>query len=149
MNVVLLEKIKNLGMLGDIVKVANGYARNFLIPTKKAAFATEENIKKVEQNRIQLEAKAAEVMDEATRQANKINEVTLIINVLASEEGSLYGSVGAAEIETALRDKSIEINKRDIVMPEGLIRTTGDFVVDIRLHSDVTAQLKVQIVPNK
>ncbi|KTD30416.1 MULTISPECIES: 50S ribosomal protein L9 [Legionella] len=149
MEVILLEKIRRLGDLGDKVEVKAGYGRNFLIPQNKAVFATEENTKLFEARRAELEKKAKQAFAAAEQRAAKLNDTTVIISAMASDEGKLYGSVSASEIKDALLAKSIEVSKREIVMPNGPIHSVGDFTVEIHLHSDVIANLQVQVVPAK
>ncbi|MDI9819441.1 MULTISPECIES: 50S ribosomal protein L9 [unclassified Legionella] len=149
MEVILLEKIRNLGNLGDKVNVKAGYGRNFLIPQSKAVFATDENIKRFEERRAELEKKAQQTLTQAEQRAAKLNDTTVAISAMASEEGKLYGSVGPNEIRDALKAKSIEVSKREIVMPEGPIHSVGDYAVEIHVHTDVIATLQVQIVAAK
>lgn len=149
MQVILLEKIKNLGNLGDKVDVKSGYGRNYLLPQNKAVFATEKNIQRFEERRADLEKKAQQAFAHAEQRAAKLNDTTVVIAAMASDEGKLYGSVSTNEIRDALHAKSIEIVKREIVMPEGPIHSIGDFTVEVHLHSDVIATLKVQVVPSK
>lgn len=149
MEVILLEKVRNLGNLGDKVNVKAGYGRNFLIPQSKAVFATEKNIELFEQRRAELEKKAQQSLAAAEQRAAKLNDVTIVISAMASDEGKLYGSVGPNEVKDALVAKSIEVSKREIVMPEGPIHSIGDYVVEIHVHSDVIANLQVQIVSAK
>ncbi|WED44411.1 50S ribosomal protein L9 [Legionella cardiaca] len=149
MEVILLEKIRNLGNLGDKVNVKAGYGRNYLIPQSKAVFATEENVKRFEERRADLEKKAQQSLANAEQRAAKLNDVTIVISAMASDEGKLYGSVGPNEVKDALKAKSIEVSKREIVMPEGPIHSIGDYVVEIHVHSDVIANLQIQIVPAK
>lgn len=146
MQVILLEKVKNLGNLGDKVNVKPGYGRNFLIPQSKAVFATDKNVEMFELRRSELEKKALQMFASAEQRAAKLNDVTVVITAQASDEGKLYGSVGPNEIKDALLAKSIEISKREIVMPEGPLHSVGQFTVDIHVHSDVIAQLCVEIV---
>ena len=147
MKVILTEKVKNLGNLGDIVSVKSGYGRNFLIPQSKAVFATESNIEQFEARRAELVKKAQQAQANAEQRAAKLNDVTLVIEAMASDEGKLYGSVGPNEVRDALAARSINIEKREIVMHEGPIHSIGDYVVEIVLHSDVSANLQIQIVP--
>lgn len=149
MQVILLEKVRNLGNLGDKVNVKPGYGRNFLIPQSKAVFATEKNIELFEQRRSELEKKALQLFASAEQRAAKLNDVTVVVSAQASDEGRLYGSVGPNEIRDALAAKSIEVSKREIVMPEGPLHSVGQFVVHIHVHSDVIAHLQVEIVPTK
>ncbi len=149
MDVILLEKIRNLGNLGDKVAVKPGYGRNFLIPQNKAVFATKENTERFEQRRGELEKKAQQSLSAAEQRAAKLSDTTVVISAMASEEGKLYGSVGANEIKEALLAKSIEVSKREIVMPEGPIHSVGEFTVEIHLHSDVIAILQIEVVSAK
>jgi large subunit ribosomal protein L9 len=146
MEVILLEKIRNLGALGDKVVVKPGYGRNFLIPKNKAVFATAANIEQFEKRRAELEKKAQQVLAAAEQQAAKLSDITLQISSMASDEGKLYGSVGVNEIADALKARSIEIHKREISLPEGPLHSVGSYVVHIQLHSDVVANVQVEIV---
>lgn len=149
MEVILLEKVKNLGNLGDKVAVKPGYARNFLIPQSKAVFANASNVVRFEERRADLEKKEQQSLNEAEQRAAKFNDITLEIAALASDEGRLYGSVGAGEIQEALAAKSLEVNKKEIVLPEGAIHAVGEYCVEIHVHSDVVARLQVQVVPSR
>ncbi|KTD73386.1 50S ribosomal protein L9 [Legionella tucsonensis] len=149
MEVILLEKVRNLGSLGDKVNVKAGYGRNFLIPQNKAVFATPKNIELFEQRRVELEKKAQQALATAEQRAAKLNDTTLVINAMASDEGKLYGSVGVNEIKDALTEKGVDVIKREIVMPEGPLHSIGNFEVEIHVHSDVIAKLNVEIVPSK
>lgn len=149
MQVILLEKIKNLGVLGDKVVVKSGYGRNYLIPQKKAVFATEENIVLFEKKRAEFEKKAAKSLAEAEKRAATLNNVTIVIKAQASDEGKLYGSIGVSEICAALLDKSHKVAKREIVMHEGAFQSTGQYSVDIQVHSDVVATVQVEVVAAK
>lgn len=149
MEVILLEKVRNLGNLGDKVKVKPGYGRNFLIPQSKAVFATEKNISVFEERRADLEKKAQQALANAEQRAAKINDTSIVVSAMASDEGKLYGSIGPNEIFDALHAKSIEIAKREIVMPEGPIHSVGEYVVEVHVHSDVIANLQVQVVSSK
>lgn len=149
MQVILLEKVRNLGDLGDKVKVKPGYGRNFLIPQNKAVFATEKNVEVFNQRRAELEKRAKTTLANAEQRAAKFNDTSITIAAQASDEGKLYGSVGPNEIKEALQAKSIEISKREIVMPEGPIHSVGQYVIEIHVHSDVIANLQVEIVAAK
>ena len=146
MQVILLEKIRNLGQLGDKVKVKPGYGRNYLIPQNKAVFATEKNLALFNERRAELEKKAQEDLSTAEQRAAKLNILKVTLSAQASEEGKLYGSVGIHEIQDALSAQSIEVDRREIVMPEGPLHSIGQFIVEIHVHSDVIAQLQVEIV---
>lgn len=149
MEVILLEKVRNLGNLGDKVDVKAGYGRNFLIPQNKAVFATEKNTERFEQRRAELEKNAQQALAIAEQRAAKLNDITVTISAMASDEGKLYGSVGPNEIKDALVAKTVEISKREIIMPDGPIHSIGDYVVEIHVHSDVIANLQVQIISAK
>ncbi len=149
MQIILTEKIRHLGNLGDKVDVRSGYARNYLIPQKKAVMATTANLAHFEEKRAELEKKAQTSLAHAQQRAAKINDTLLVISVMASEEGKLYGSVGTHEIAEALEAKGLEICKREINMPNGAFHATGEYKVDIYLHSDVIAELQLQIVSSK
>lgn len=149
MQVILLEKIRNLGSLGDKVNVKPGYGRNFLIPQNKAVFATEENVVLFNKRRAELEKKEKASLAAAEQRAAKLNDTTITIAAQASDEGKLYGSVGAAEIQEALATKSLEVSKREIVMPEGPLHSIGEYTIEIHVHSDVIANLQVEIVSAK
>lgn len=146
MQVILLEKVKNLGNLGDKVNVKPGYGRNFLIPQNKAVFATTNNIALFEERRAELEKKAQQSIALAEQRAAKLNDVTVTISAQASDEGKLYGSVGPTEIKEALTARSIDVSKREIVMPDGALHSVGQYVVEIHVHSDVIAKLQIEIV---
>lgn len=149
MQVILLEKIRNLGALGDTVKVKPGYGRNFLIPQKKAVFATAENVKVFESKRAELEKKAAQLFAKAEERAAKLRDITLVITAQASDEGKLYGSIGVSELKEAFAAKSLEVSKREIMMPEGAFQSIGQYSVDIQVHSDLMVSVQVEIVPAK
>lgn len=129
MRVILQEKVKKLGQISDEVSVAAGYARNFLLPQQIAVVATPENRAKVAGMREALEAKAAQLLEAATLRAEKIQQLTLTIPVNAMPEGKLYGSVGAEEIVNALRAAGHEADKKEVVLPEGPLKTIGEFKV--------------------
>jgi large subunit ribosomal protein L9 len=145
MQVILLEKIRNLGNLGENVAVKNGYGRNYLIPKGKAVFATAKNIEAFEERRAELEKKAKKVLGEAEKRASELNDITLELAVQASEEGKLYGSISVNEIADALAERSIEVSKREVNLPDGPIHSTGEYVVEVQLHSDVVAKLSVNV----
>lgn len=149
MQVILLEKVRNLGSLGDSVNVKPGYGRNYLIPQNKAVFATEKNIELFNERRAELEKKAKASLSAAEQRAAKLNDTTIIIASQASDEGKLYGSVGPNEIKEALVLKDLEVSKREIVMPEGPFHSVGQYIVEIHVHSDVIAKLQVEIIAAK
>lgn len=149
MQVILLEKVRNLGNLGDFIDVKPGYGRNFLIPQNKAVFATAENKAMFEKRRAELEKNAATAFAKAQERASKLNDLTVVIAAQASDEGKLYGSVGIAEIVDAVKEKKFEICKREIQMPNGPIYSIGDYEIEVILHSDVIANLKLSVVAAK
>jgi large subunit ribosomal protein L9 len=149
MEVILLEKIRNLGDLGDRIQVKSGFGRNYLIPHGKAVFANEANVESFELKRAEFEKKAAQTLASAEQRAAKINDVTITIEAMASEEGKLYGSVGVNEIKEALEAREVEVDKREIVLSEGPFHSIGEFDVAIHLHSDVTANLRCEIIQAK
>ena len=146
MNVILMERVTNLGDLGEEVIVLNGYARNFLLPQGKAVRATEENRGVFEAKRSELEASAVERLSEAEQRAHRLEDCSVNIVALTGEEGKLYGSVGTVEIVQALGDMGIEVMKSEVIMSEGAIRITGEYKVDIHLHADVTRTINVAVV---
>lgn len=146
MNIILLERISNLGHLGEEVAVKNGYARNYLIPTGKAVRANAENRKEFEGRREELERAANAKLTDANDRAAKLADRSVVIVARASEEGKLYGSVGTAEIARALSDSILPVAKAEVRMPEGAIRAIGEYEVDIHLYADVTQQVQVQVV---
>lgn len=149
MQVILLEKVRNLGNLGDTVNVKAGYGRNFLIPLNKAVFATPKNLEQFAARRAELEKKAKVDLANAEQRAAKLNDVTLNITAQASDEGKLYGSIGPNEIREALLARSLEASKREIVMPEGSIHSIGNYVIEVHVHSDVIANVQVEVVAAK
>lgn len=146
MNVILLERIGNLGDLGEEVVVKAGFARNFLIPKGKAVRATEENRSVFEERRAELERAANEQLGVAQERATKLEGLALTIMVRAGEEGKLYGSVGTQDIVDAVAEQGLEIAKSEVRMPEGTIRVTGEYELDLHLHTDVDVPIKVAVV---
>lgn len=150
MEVILLDKIGRLGGLGDKVKVRNGFARNYLLPLKKAVMATKENLAKFEAERAQYEAKIAAELKVAQDRADKLAQVAkLEIPAMAGDEGKLFGSVGTRDIAEAASKAGVEISKSEVRLPAGVLRTVGDFEIEIQLHADVKATVIVSIVPEK
>jgi large subunit ribosomal protein L9 len=146
MNVILLERQANLGDLGEEVSVKAGFARNFLIPQGKAVRATEENRGLFEGRRAELEQVADEHLGQARTRAEKLEGLALTIVVKAGEEGKLYGSVGTRDIAEAISKERSQVQKSEVRLPEGVIRSIGEFDVDLQLHSDVTVTVKVSVV---
>lgn len=145
MQVILLEKIRNLGDLGETVNVKSGFGRNFLIPHGKAVFATERNVELFESRRDELEAKAAKCLSEAEAVAKQLEALALQLDVLSSDEGKLYGSIGPNEVAKAIADAGVEISRKDVIMPLGAIHEVGVHQVDVQLHSDVNVTLNVTV----
>ena len=143
MEVILLEKVANLGNLGDRVTVKNGYGRNYLVPQKKAVPANEKNIAEFEARREELEKKAAEALATAQSRAEAIAAVaTLTIKANAGDEGKLFGSIGVTDIVAAASDAGVEVERREVSMPEA-IRNTGEYEITFILHSDVSQRIKL------
>ena len=147
MEVILLEKIGKLGDIGDKANVKAGFGRNFLIPQGKAVFATEKNITEFELRRAELEAQAADKLSQAKARSAKLQEIgSITISAIAGDEGKLFGSVGARELEDAIAAAGGDVTKNEISLPEGAFRQIGEFTVDIQLHSDITETLAVVIM---
>lgn len=146
MQVILMEKVVNLGNLGDIVKVKEGYARNFLIPKGKAKRATEENKKVFEARRADLERAQAEKLAEAQAKAAKLEGLMLQLPRKAGVDGRLFGSVSNIDIAEALQAQGLEVERADIRLPEGPIKQIGDVPVEIALHSDVVVKITVSVL---
>lgn len=147
MEVILLEKIMNLGTLGDRVRVRSGFGRNYLVPQGKAVSATKDNIAKFEARRSELENKAEEVLSVATKRAEAISKVgTLSIPARTSTEGKLYGSVSTTDIIDALAKLNIAVERKEIRLPSGPLRSIGEYEVAIQLHSEVVTPIRVNVV---
>ena len=147
MELILLEKVQNLGDLGDLVKVKAGFGRNYLVPQGKAAPATKENLAQFEARRAELEAAAQDKLGQAEARRAGLAEVVVEITANASEEGNLYGSIGPREIASAVSAIGHEVTKSEVVMGEGPIRTVGEFDVVVQLHADVDTIVKVIVNP--
>ncbi|MGJ0486478.1 MAG: 50S ribosomal protein L9 [Methylomicrobium sp.] len=145
MEVILLEKIANLGSLGDKVTIKAGYGRNYLIPTGKAVAATQQKIAEFEARRAELEKAAAEKLAAAQKRADAISKLKVVITHKAGDEGRLFGSVGTHNIAEAITAAGVAVEKSEIRLPHGAIRHVGEFPIDINLHSDVVVTLPVTI----
>lgn len=145
MEVILLEKIENLGSIGDKVKVRAGYGRNYLLPQGKATLATAANVAEFEARRTELEARATNARTEAEARAEKVRELKLVIRAKSGTEGKLFGSVGTVDIAEAAEAQGVEIERSEVRLAEGPIRTIGEHEVEIHLHSDVTVPLIVTV----
>ena len=147
MQVILMEKVGNLGALGDVVKVKDGFARNFLIPQGKAKRATEKNLKDFEGRRAELEKKANEQLTGAQERAAKLEGVKVDITQKAGVDGRLFGSVTNSDIAEALQKATgIEVKKADVRMPQGTLKHTGEFPLVVQLHGDVLANISVHVI---
>lgn len=147
MEVILLEKVRNLGGLGDQVKVKSGFGRNYLIPKGKAVMATKENVAKFEERRAELETKAAESLAVAQGRAEKLAALGVVTIVArAGDEGKLFGSVTASDVADAVTAAGVEIAKSEVKMPEGALRQIGEFELMVQLHTDVSQSINVQVV---
>jgi large subunit ribosomal protein L9 len=145
MEVILREHIDHLGRRGDVVKVAAGYARNYLLPRKLALPVTDANKKQIERERKNAEARELEERSQAEAFAKRIGETAISIGRRVGENDTLYGSVTSADIATALHAKGFEVDKRKITLPEPL-KALGEFTVPVKIHREVTAQVKVTVV---
>ncbi|RDE25035.1 50S ribosomal protein L9 [Motiliproteus coralliicola] len=145
MEVILLEKVGKLGGLGDKVNVKAGYGRNYLVPYGKAVPATKSNIESFEARRAELEKAAAEKLAAAEARAEKLNELELTIVAKAGDEGKLFGSIGTRDIADAIAAAGGDADKSEVRLPEGVLRSTGEYEIDVQLHSDVTAVVKLNV----
>lgn len=146
MEVILLEKVENLGNLGDKVKVRSGYGRNYLLPQGKATTATQENIEAFEARRAELEKAAADSVAAANARREKIEGATVTITAKAGDEGKLFGSVGAGEVAEALSQAAgVEVEKREVRMPSGPLRSVGEYELELHLHTDINATVIVVV----
>lgn len=147
MEVILLEKIGRLGNLGDKVSVKPGFARNFLVPNGKAVSATEKNIAKFEVRRAELEKTAAETFKTAQARAEALQNLAVTIPARAAEEGRLYGSLGTRDLAEAITSAGVNVQKSEIRLPTGAIRELGEHNIAVQLHSDISVNVKVNVVP--
>ncbi|MFO6423815.1 50S ribosomal protein L9 [Motilimonas sp. KMU-193] len=147
MDIILLDKVANLGTLGDQVSVKAGYARNFLFPQGKAVPANKANTEKFEARRAELEAKIAADLATAEQRGEKLNALeAVVISSKAGDEGKLFGSIGTRDIADAVTAAGVEVAKSEVRLPEGVLRNTGEYEIAIQVHSDVTATVKVSVV---
>jgi large subunit ribosomal protein L9 len=145
MEVILLEKIANLGNLGDKVTIKSGYGRNYLVPKGKAVAATAKKIAEFEARRAELEKAAAQKLSAAQKLGTELSRLAVVITHKAGDEGRLFGSVGTHNIAEAITAAGIAIEKHQIRLPHGAIRQIGDYAIDINLHSDVVVTLSIKI----
>jgi large subunit ribosomal protein L9 len=146
MQVILMEKVGKLGNLGDVVKVKDGYARNFLIPHGKAKRATEANLKAFESRRAELEKAQAETLKKAQDRGAKLDGLTLQITQKAGPDGRLFGSVTNYDVVEALHKQGHEVERANVRMPQGPLKQVGDFPIQIALHTDVTATITISVL---
>ncbi len=146
MEVILLARVENLGDLGDVVKVKSGYARNYLIPYKKAKPATPENIEQLEKRKAELEKLMAEELAQAESRKQQIDNLSLTVAAKVTEEGTLFGSIGTTEIIEAIEGACGEkIKRSEVDLPNGAFRETGEYEVSVRLHPDVVAVVQLKV----
>ena len=146
MNVILLDKVENLGEIGDLVSVKPGYGRNFLLPQGKATLATKDNIAAVEARRAELEKAAAEDLKSAKDRAKLIDGMELVIPANAGEEGKLFGSVGPIDICDAFSKVGVEVERSEVRMPDGPVHELGEYEIGMHLHADVNVSVNLKVV---
>tara|TARA_R110002111_G_scaffold102090_3_gene158081 strand:+ start:1017 stop:1463 length:447 start_codon:yes stop_codon:yes gene_type:complete len=146
MEVILLEKVANLGSLGDKVKVKSGYGRNYLLPYGKAAPATEANLKAFEERRAELEKAAADKLATAQVRAEALEGASFTVTSKAGDEGKLFGSIGVRDIADVITAAGTEVEKSEVRLPEGPLRATGEYEIELHLHSDVEVTVKLAVV---
>lgn len=146
MEVILLEKIDSLGGLGEKVRVRPGYARNYLLPQGKAKFATPENIAEFEARRAELERAAAEALAAAETRRESLTGMVIEMTAKAGGEGKLFGSIGASDIADAVTARGVEVEKREVRLPEGPLRQAGEYEIQLHLHADVDADIRIIVI---
>lgn len=146
MQIILLEKVANLGDLGDVVKVKNGYGRNFLVPQGKAKRATAANLKEFEALRAELEAKQAVLFADAQARAAKLEGAVITIQQKAGVDGRLFGSVTSIDIAEAITATGIEVKRHEVRLPNGALKAVGEYELEIALHHDAVAPVKIVVV---
>ena len=149
MNVILLDKVENLGDIGDLVSVKAGYGRNFLLPQGKATLATKQNIAEFDSRRSGLEKAAAEELAGAKARAELIEGMDLVIPANVGTEGKLFGSVGPIDIADAFEKVGVEVARAEVRMPDGPIHEVGDFTIGLHLHTDVNVDINLKVVPEE
>lgn len=146
MNVILLDKVANLGTLGDQVSVKSGYARNFLFPQGKAIPANKANVERFEQRRAELEAELQATLAAAEAKAEKLTALaTVTLTAKAGEEGRLFGSIGTRDIAAALTEAGVDVEKSEVRLPHGTLREVGQYELEIQVHADISANITVVI----
>ena len=146
MQIILLEKVVNLGQLGDVVKVKEGYARNYLIPHGKAKRATKENLAEFEKRRTELERAQNEALAKAQEQGGKLDGLTVQVTQKAGVDGKLFGSVTNVDIAEALKAQGYDVPRANIRMPQGPLKTVGDHTISVALHTDVVVSIMVSVL---
>lgn len=146
MEVILLEKVENLGNIGDRVKVKSGYGRNFLLPKGKATLATAENIAAFEARRVELEQKEATELNAAQARAGDLQKLELQLTARAGTEGKLFGSLGTIDIAEACTNAGVPVQRSEVRLPDGPIRILGEHEIEIHLHTDVNVPLRVRVI---
>ncbi|RTL00512.1 MAG: 50S ribosomal protein L9 [Proteobacteria bacterium] len=146
MKIILLERVANLGSLGDVVEVKNGYARNFLIPQGKAKRATEASMQEFESRRAEYERNQADILANAQARHEKIDGVVFTIGAKAGVDGKLFGSVTSMDIAEVINASGVEVKRSEITLPYGPLKTIGEFEVDVILHHDVHSKVKINVV---
>lgn len=147
MQVILMEKVENLGELGELVSVKPGYARNFLVPQGKAKMATEANMAEFEARRAEFEAAAAAARQAAEQRKAALNGLEkVVITSKVGSEGKLFGSIGTADIADAITAAGVEVTRAEVRLPNGALRQTGDFEIDVHLYTDIDAVITVEVV---
>jgi len=145
MEVILLEKVDNLGGIGDKVKVKPGYGRNYLLPQGKACAATVENLAKLEARRAELEKKAEGDLSLALERAEKLKDISIRLSAKVGAEGKLFGSIGTVDIAQACEEAGVHVERSEVRLPDGPIRVAGEHQVELHLHSDVNVPLQVTV----
>jgi len=146
MEVILLEKVGKMGVLGDTVNVKNGYARNYLVPTGKAVVASADNVKYFEERRAELEKAEAGKLATAQSRADQLAELELTVTANAGDEGKLFGSIGPRDVADLVSATGVEIEKSEVKMPNGPIRSVGEYDITVQLHSEVTSAVHIIVV---
>ncbi len=148
MQIILLEKVVNLGNLGDVVNVKNGYARNFLIPVGKAKRATPANLAEFDAKKADYVRKQDAVLANAQDRHAKINDQVFVVSAKAGVDGKLFGSITSFDIVEAVKHSGVEITKAEVSLPNGPLKTIGEFEVSVLLHHDVHAKIKISVTPD-
>ena len=146
MEIILLESIDRLGGLGDLVNVRPGFARNYLLPKGKAKLATAANIAEIAERRAELEKHEADVLKTAKARAEQLEGLEISITAKSGGEGKLFGSITNANITESVNEKGIELEKSEVRMPEGPIRLAGEYDIDLHLHTEVNATIKLTVI---